>query len=123
MGIFHFSLKLHVFTPKIFRLKFLTTLQRRIFENLTKFQLLGHYMVAAPSCHLALVWSLRVNACGTYLHNHTSGSWRCPVEVPFVISNIPKYQYTIKRSEQFAAGAVLTTDKLKTLPYSHSTYT
>jgi hypothetical protein len=59
-------------------------------------------MVAAPSCHLALVWSLRVNACGTYLHNHTSGSWRCPVEVPFVISNIPKYQYTIKRSEQFA---------------------
>ncbi len=108
------------FTPKIFRLKFLATLQRRILKNVTKFQLLGDYMVAAPSCHLALVWSLRVNACRTYLHNNTSGSWRWPVEVPFVISNIPKYQYTIKRSEQFAAGAILTTDNLKTLPYSQN---
>jgi hypothetical protein len=44
----------------------------------------------------------------------------CPVEVPFVISNIPKYQYTIKRSEQFAAGAIITVDKFKTVPYSQN---
>jgi hypothetical protein len=54
--------------------------------------------------------------CITTHHVHVAALLKCH----FVISNIPKYQYTIKTSEQFAAGAILTTDKLKTLPYSRN---
>jgi hypothetical protein len=69
VGIFHFSPTLHIFSTRRFRSKSPTTLASRIFLKVTKFQLLGAYMVATPSCHLALpVWSkqvkqLRVN-CG-----------------------------------------------------------
>ncbi len=69
VGIFHFSPTLHIFSTRRFILKSPTTLASRIFFRVTKFQLLGAYMVATPSCHLALpVWSnqvkqLRVN-CG-----------------------------------------------------------
>jgi hypothetical protein len=49
------------------RLKSWTTLTSRNLENVTKFQLLGDYMIATPFYHLALVSSnrqLRVKTCG-----------------------------------------------------------
>jgi hypothetical protein len=54
VGIFHFSPTLHIFSTRRFRLKSPTTLASRIVFKVTKFQLLGAYMVATPSSHLAL---------------------------------------------------------------------
>jgi ABC-type amino acid transport system permease subunit len=65
VGIFRFSPKLHIFNTKRFRLKSPTTLRIWIFKNVPKFQILGGYMVVAPSYHLALVLvkcQLRVNS-------------------------------------------------------------